>query len=57
MARKPILPEVAADRAKATIEYRQAQKAAIERIATLRAARLARERDGSAPDARVQKGA
>jgi hypothetical protein len=43
MATKPLLPEVVADRAKAAEEYRRAQQAAIDRIATLRAARLARD--------------
>jgi hypothetical protein len=41
MARKPLLPDVIADRAKATEEYRDAQQAAIDRIAKLRAARIA----------------
>lgn len=43
MATKPLLPEVVAERAKATEDYRRTQQAAIDRIATLRAARLKRE--------------
>lgn len=43
MATKPLLPEVQAERAKATDDYRRAQQAAIDRIGTLRAARLARD--------------
>jgi hypothetical protein len=43
MATKPILPEVAAERAKAVDDYRRAQEAAIDRIASLRAARLRRD--------------
>jgi len=43
MATKPILPEVQAERAKATDDYRRAHQAAIDRIATLRAARLKRQ--------------
>lgn len=40
MATKPILPEVQAERAQATEDYRRAHQDAIDRIATLRAARL-----------------
>jgi hypothetical protein len=54
MARKPILPEVAAERAKAAEDYRRAQQAAIDRIATLRAARL--QRDAECSDAPLHKG-
>ncbi|MFZ5692331.1 MAG: hypothetical protein ACOY5F_13870 [Pseudomonadota bacterium] len=43
MATKPLLPEVVAERAKATEDYRREQQAAIDRIATLRAARLKRD--------------
>jgi len=43
MATKPIPPEVLAERAKATQDYQREQQAAIDRIATLRAARLKRE--------------
>jgi hypothetical protein len=43
MATKPLLPEVVAERAKATEDYRREQQAAIDRIATLRAARLKQE--------------
>lgn len=54
MARKPLLPDVVADRAKATEEYRDAQQAAIDRIAKLRAARIASEqRKTSAPKAKT----
>jgi hypothetical protein len=42
MATKPLLPEVIAERAKAADDYRKAQQAAIDRIETLRAARLQR---------------
>jgi hypothetical protein len=54
MATKPLLPEVAAERAKATDDYRRAQQAAIDRIATLRAARL--KRDAELHEAQAQKG-
>jgi hypothetical protein len=43
MATKPLLPEVVAERAKATEDYRREHQAAIDRIATLRAARLKRD--------------
>lgn len=43
MATKPLLPEVQAERAQATADYRRAQQAAIDRIETLRAARLKRD--------------
>jgi hypothetical protein len=43
MARKQLLPEVVAEREQATADYHAAQRAAIERIATLRALRMARE--------------
>ena len=43
MATKPLLPEVVAERAKATEDYRREQQAAVDRIASLRAARLKRD--------------
>lgn len=43
MATKPLLPEVVAERAQAAEDYRRQQQAAIDRIATLRAARLKQE--------------
>ncbi len=52
MATKPILPEVQAERAKATEDYRRAQQAAIDRIATLRDARLKRDAQMSKRQAR-----
>lgn len=50
MARKPDTVEAAAAKAKATRDYRAAHVAAVGRIATLRAARLARDAkpDGAA---------
>ncbi len=54
MATKPILPEVQAERAKATEDYRREQQAAIDRIAILRAARL--ERQSAEPKVRARKG-
>jgi hypothetical protein len=53
MATKPILPEVAAERAKATEDYRRAHQAAIDRIETLRAARL--NRDAEQPKLQARK--
>lgn len=49
MATKPILPEVQAERAKAAEDYRRAQQDAIDRIATLRAARLQRDAQARKP--------
>jgi hypothetical protein len=43
MATKPLLPEVVAERAQAAEDYRRQQQAAIDRIETLRAARLKQE--------------
>lgn len=43
MATKPIPPEVQAERAQATADYRNAHQGAIDRIAILRAARLRRD--------------
>jgi hypothetical protein len=43
MARKPDSAEVAAAKAKATRDYRARHETAVNRIATLRAARLARD--------------
>lgn len=43
MATKPIPPEVQAERAQATADYRNAHQNAIDRIAGLRAARLKRD--------------
>jgi len=55
MATKPLLPEVVAERAKATEEYRREQQAAIDRIATLRAARLERESKEASQKEAVQQ--
>lgn len=55
MATKPIPPEVQAERAKATADYRNAQQGAIDRIAILRAARL--RRDAELRKTQRQKGA
>jgi hypothetical protein len=52
MATKPLLPEVVAERAQAAEDYRRAQQAAIDRIATLRAARMQRD----AEQAKAQAG-
>lgn len=52
MATKPLLPEVVAERAQATEDYRREQQAAIDRIATLRAARLKREAEQPKAQAR-----
>lgn len=54
MATKPLLPEVVAERAKAAEDYRREQQAAIDRIATLRAARL--RRDAEMEKAQARKG-
>ena len=54
MATKPLLPEVVAERAKAAEDYRREQQAAIDRIATLRAARL--RRDAETEKAQARKG-
>jgi hypothetical protein len=53
MATKPLLPEVVAERAKATEDYRREQQAAIDRITILRAARL--KRDAEQAKAKVRK--
>ena len=56
MTKKLDSAEVAADKAKAMREYRAAQIAAVDRIAALRAARLAREaRTVAAPVKRKAK--
>ncbi len=57
MATKPLLPEVIAERAKAADDYRKAHQAAIDRIETLRAARLQRdaELDAAQADTPVKK--
>ena len=52
MATKPLLPEVVAERAKAAKDYRREQQAAIDRIATLRAARLKRDAEQTKVKAR-----
>ncbi len=51
MATKPLLPEVIAERAKAADDYRNAHQAAIDRIETLRAARLQRDAEMNAAQA------
>jgi hypothetical protein len=53
MATKPLLPEVVAERAKATEDYRREQQAAIDRITILRAARL--KRDAEQAKVKVRK--
>jgi hypothetical protein len=52
MATKPLLPEVVAERAQATEDYRREQQAAIDRIARLRAARMQRDAEQAKPQTR-----
>jgi hypothetical protein len=57
MATKPLLPEVVAERAQATEDYRKEQQAAIDRISSLRAARLKRDTEDDLRAAQLKRNA
>lgn len=52
MPRKELLPEIVAEREQATADYRAAQRSAIDRMAGLRALRLARDAAREPPKAK-----